>query len=440
MGNDFTYAIRGLVRENAIAARRASELVASERIAPAELERRQDALLRRSLEAAAERLPAYAGLRGRIPASGLREFLREAVPVHGKEELLAQRERYYPNGGRARWWWSVGRTSGSTGTPLEVFRSVDSAVWEHAFHLQHWRWAGLRPGEWQVVLRGDPVVPLERQDPPFWYADRIGRQLVVSLRHLTPRAAGPIGQAIRACGAMQLRAYPSAAGVLAQFNDELRLGLRFRSIVTSSEMLYPLQRERIEASFGARVFDFYGMAERNALALQCEHGALHVHPGYSMVEIVDADGRPTEGEGHVAGTTLRNLTMPLLRYRLGDTARWARQACRCGRSYPVIENLSGKVEEQVFDLDGRAVSPSLITFAFKGVAHIARAQVAQVAADAWEVRVVPGPGWCEADARALRQNFEQQVSRRLALRVQTVAAIPNLASGKYKWVTQEWRV
>lgn len=439
MGNSLTYALRGLVRENAIALRRARALQATERLAPDELAQRQDALLAATLHAAAERLPAYAGLRGRIPSRGLREFLREAVPLHGKDELLRQRARYYPNQGRPRGWWSIGKTSGSTGTPLDVFRSLDSTLWEHAFHVQHWGWAGFRRGRWQAVLRGDLVVPLEQREPPFWFVDRIGRQLVVSTRHLCRANAAAIADALKAHAPQQLRAYPSAAAELARLNRELGLGLRFDAVFTSSEMLYPVQREAIEQSFGARVFDFYGLAERTVFAMQCEHGSLHVHPLYSLVEIVDADGVPTEGEGFVAGTTLHNRTMPMLRYRTDDTARWRRESCACGRSYPAIEALAGRAGDVVFDLDGQPVAAGVITFAFKGVAHIERAQVAQVAADAWEVRVVPAPGWCDADAQALQRNFERCVSRRLMLRLATVAAIPNLASGKYKWISQEWR-
>lgn len=440
MGNRLTYALRGLLRENLIARRRAVGLAATEGLAPPELERRQAPLLRATLLAAAERLPAYAGLRGRVPVAGVvHAFLREAVPLHGKAELLAQRARYYPHGGVPRGWWSVGKTSGSTGTPLDVFRSLDSTLWEHAAHVQHWGWAGFVQGQWQAVLRGDLVVPLEQARPPFWFADRVGRQIVVSTRHLDRANAPAIVAALKSHAPTQLRAYPSAAAELARLNVELGLGLSFASVVTSSEMLYPLQRQAIEQGLQARVFDFYGLAERTAFAMQCEHGRLHVHPLYALVEIVDEQGRPTEGEGFIAGTTLRNLAMPLLRYRTDDTARWSREACPCGRGYPVIEALSGRAGDAVFDLDGQPVAAGVITFAFKGVAHIERAQVAQVAADAWEARVVPAPGWCDADAQALRRNFEQQVSRRLALRLVLVDAIPNQPSGKYKWVTQEWR-
>ena len=210
--------------------------------------------------------------------------------------------------------------------------------------------------------------------------------------------------------------------------------------ITGSEVLYPLQRDLISRAFGARVFDFYGMAERVAFAAECEHGRMHVHPSYSLVEIVDEYGAPTDGEGSVVGTTFHNLAMPLIRYRLNDSARWGREPCPCGRTHPTIEALSGKVEERVYDLDGNLVSPSVITFAFKGVANIERSQVAQVANDKWQVRIVPGRDFNEADGEALLANFRKLVSNRLNVQFTLVNTIPDLPSGKFRWVSQEARI
>lgn len=430
------YGARHQFRDRPFVEQRSSRMLRQER-EPAALHRaRQSDWLRHTLERAAAVIPAYAGLSGRIPRDGLHEFVR-TLPLVDKALLRAERERFYPNGGRARAWWLTGKTSGTTGTPLEVFRSYDSALWEQAFHIQHWRWAGLAPRGRQVVLRGDLVVPVERRTPPFWLHDRIGHQLFVSTRHLDRNTLPDIAEAIRDFGATQLRAYPSAAAELARLAEEVGVPIRFDAVITGSEVLYPLQRDLVSRAFGARVFDFYGMAERVAFAAECEHGRMHVHPGYSLVEIVDEHGAPTDGEGSVVGTTFHNLAMPLLRYRLNDSARWGREPCPCGRTHPTIEALSGKVEERVFDLDGQAVSPSVITFAFKGVAHIERAQVAQVARDQWLLRIVPGAGFGEAEAEALLANFRKLVSNRLNVRIERVAAIPNLPSGKFKWVSQE---
>jgi phenylacetate-CoA ligase len=431
------YGVSHWVQSGVPARRRSASLVARERVDPAQREGAIEARLRDTLISAAQSIPAFHRLRGKIPDTGLREFLRETVPITTKEDLQRQRQAYYPNRGMVRPWWSVGKTSGTTGSPLEVFRSLDSIVWEQAVLFQHWGWAGLRPGERQVILRGDHVVPMDRREPPFWFHDVIGRKLFVSTRHISPGSASAMAEAISRFGAQRLRAYPSAAYELARLTMQLDLPIRFGSIVTSSEMLYPFQRETIERAFGGRVFNGYGMAERVIYAAECEQGRMHVNPEYGIVEILDRDGRPTDEEGFLVGTTLHNRAMPLLRYKLLDSARWDTRPCPCGRTFPVIRDLVGRVGDTLFDLDGAPVTPGVVTFAFKGTSAIRRAQVAQVAVDQWLVRLVPDDGYSERTAAELLGNFHRLVSARANVRIETVADIPNLPNGKFKWVSQE---
>lgn len=433
------YAFRHMARAVPVVQSRVRAMRVRERLPMEQLQIHQEALLRRALLAASQRLPAYRSLQGQVPQTGLHAFLR-TLPVIDKQALLHQRSAYYPHEGRPRPWYAVGKTSGTTGTPLDTFRSYDSTLWEQAFCCQHWEWAGWRPGEKQVVLRGDLVVASSQTAPPFWFHDRVGEQLFVSTRHLTAANVGAIAAAIDEHAPTQLRAYPSAAYRLATLLRDAGIRLRapLRSVITSSELLMPLQRETVEAVFGARVFDHYGMAERVAFAAECEHGKLHVNPEYAVVELLDADGRPADGAGFVVGTTLHNLAMPLIRYRLTDVARWGRGTCACGRSYPYFESVGGRLDDQLYDLDGEPVSPAVITFAFKGVPLIAQAQVAQTRADEWVVRVVAQPGFAAAHQAQLLNNFHALVSGRIRVRLQLVDQIPLLASGKFKWVSQEF--
>lgn len=440
VGLSFKYGLRRVLREGFLASRLAEGLVQRERWPLAQLEEHVvEPALRRTLEKAASVLPAYSHLRGKLPHSGLRQFLQSELPIVSKADFLARRADFYPRGGRALPWWAVGKTSGTTGAPLDVFRSFDSVLLEEAVQQQHWHWLGFERSQRKVVLRGDEVVPIGQSKPPFWFKHPMGTALILSSRHLQPAFVPSMAAAIQAFQPRLLRAYPSTAYELAKQCLEQGCSVNFPLIMTSSERLYPVQRELMERVFGGRVFDLYGMAERVVYGSECEHGRMHVHPEYSLVEIVDDSGRATDGVGSLVGSTLHNLVHPLLRYRLSDSAQWDRTPCPCGRSYPVIRDLTGKVEDEIYDLDGNPVSPSVVTFAFKGVGGIAKAQVAQVAAQQWVVRLVPGPGYGPEVADRLIQNLRDSVSARLNVRVDICRDIPNLASGKFKWVAQEWK-
>lgn len=434
-----TLLARHLVRRNLLARRRAAGLLARERLSADSLRERQQLLLRATLDAARRHLPYYASEPDAPPGVDLRAWLREHYPVVAKPDLLARRTELYPAAGKRRPWWPSGKTSGTSGTPLDVFRSIGSAVWEEAFNMQAWGWAGFRAGQTQAVLRGDDVADVARSQPPFWYWDRFGRQLFMSTRHLSAANAAPMLDALKAARPAMLRGYPSSCVELARLADTSGYALTLPVVVTGSEPLYPVHRELIERVFGCKVFDFYGMAERIAYAAQCEHGYYHVNPEYSVVEILDEHDQPTEDFGYIVGTTLHNHVMPLVRYRISDRARWVPGPCPCGRGYPRIELSSGKVEDQLFDREGTPVSASIITFAFKGLSNIRKSQVAQVGQGQWEVRLAPEAGYSDADGEALLVNFGRYISNKLEVRLRIVDDIPLLPSGKYKWVAQEWQ-
>ena len=434
----FKYASRHAIRRNPWVFRWCDDLVSRERADPGLHRASQEKLLGDLLRASA-RVPAYARLAARVPKGRLLDYVRDAFPLIDKSTLLSREGEFFSGGRKPTHSSVVAQTSGTTGTPLDVYRSLRSILREEAFHLQHWHWAGWRRGQPQAVLRGDMVVPMDRDRPPFWFEDTAGKQLVLSTRHLGRSTASAFARELRRFGPVQLRAYPSAAYDLATFALDAGLDVRFDSVITGSEMLYDFQRARIESAFKAKVYDFYGMAERVAFAAACEHGRLHVNPEYGIVEIVDEHGRPTEGEGNVVGTSLHNTVMPLIRYRMNDTARWSREPCPCGRTYPVIETVSGRLADQLYDLDGRAVNCTVIGFAFDGLHNIRKAQVVQSSADRWTIRIVPGPGYTDADGQRVLDKLSKEVSARVAATIEVVEDIPKMPNGKFKWVVRSYQ-
>lgn len=430
------YAGRHALKRNALVTRWCEELVSRECADPAVHRLRQAELLGQVFRAA-RRIPAYSSYASRMNGGDPHAFLTGTFPIIDKATLLERRAEFMP-ASMAASRFNVAATSGSTGTPLDVYRSFGSMLREEAFHLQHWRWAGWQRGDRQAVLRGDMVVPIDQRHPPFWFHDTVGGQLVLSTRHLDEDTAALFARALDQFGVTQLRAYPSAAYQLATYCERARVPVRLKSVITGSEMLYEFQRARIESVFRAQVFDFYSMAERVAYASECEHGRMHVNPEYGVVEIVDEHGDPTDGDGTVVGTSLHNHAFPLIRYRMNDTARWSRERCPCGRTYPVIDRISGRLADQLFDLDGRAVNCTVIGFAFDGMRNIRKAQVAQVAADRWVIRMVPAAAYTELDGKRVLEKLAAEVSPRVSASIELMEDIAPLPSGKYKWVSQEY--
>lgn len=111
--------------------------------------------------------------------------------------------------------------------------------------------------------------------------------------------------------------------------------------------------------------------------------------------------------------------------------------CRCGRAFPMIEPVTGKMEDRIFGSKGAFVSPSVLTFAFKGVRNIRKSQVAQVAPERWEIRLVPAPAFRADDRDKLVDNIRKLVDPGVKVDVVLREEIPSTAAGKFRWVVNE---
>lgn len=439
INNNFRYAARGMLRENPVRTRLVAALRNQEKWCEEEMRAVTGRWLLRSLKAASQRLPAYHGLKVNCQQRDVWEFLRERVPIIDKSMLLRSPQAYYPNGGRQYPWTIVGRTSGTTGTPLAVFRSVASIMWANVFKKRHWTWSGFEEGLPVATLRGDLVVPVQKKSPPYWFYNWYNNHLIVSSRHLRPGCMDAIVDRLCEFSPFLLEAYPSTAYELARYLEQENRYLEIPFVYTGSEPLYAYQRELIEARFKTMVMDHYGMAERVAYATECERGNMHLNTDYSFVEIINDAGEPTNDYGYLVGTTYHNLLMPLLRYQLNDRAKWKVGRCDCGRTYPMIEAVVGKYEDVVCTGNGSPVSASLVTFVFKEMQRIEKSQVAQVGVGQWEVRIAPGPGFNTNDREKLIRRFHTLIDPDLKIDVVLVKDIPRTEAGKYRWVVNEYQ-
>jgi phenylacetate-CoA ligase len=204
------YAGRHALKRNALVTRWCEDLVSRECADPAIHQLRQAELLAQVFRAAC-RIPAYAQYAALAAGRDPYASLIEIFPIIDKATLLERRQVFLPHGRLPGSRFNVAATSGSTGTPLDVYRSLGSMLREEAFHLQHWRWAGWQRGQRQAVLRGDTVVPIGQRQPPYWFRDTAGGQLVLSTRHLNEETAVLFARELDRFGVTQLRAYPSAA-------------------------------------------------------------------------------------------------------------------------------------------------------------------------------------------------------------------------------------
>lgn len=124
-------------------------------------------------------------------------------------------------------------------------------------------------------------------------------------------------------------------------------GARIERLYYGGEHLYDADRDELRERFGIRkVFaPGYGTVDTWYIGYQCSAcapGVFHAHDDQCFMEIVDEGAQSPCGpgqEGMLYATALPRRLTPIVRYRVGDRARWLPDPCPCGRTTPLFELL-----------------------------------------------------------------------------------------------------
>jgi phenylacetate-CoA ligase len=133
-------------------------------------------------------------------------------------------------------------------------------------------------------------------------------------------------------------------------------------------------------------------------------------------------------------TGLLNDAMPLIRYRVGDYAAWAKnEDCPCGNPQPAITNLEGRMDDYLITSDGRKIGR--LSTAVKRSPSIHSAQIVQDRPGRAYLLVRPGDGYRPKDAVAVHDDILERIGD-LDLKIVEVPEIPKTPQGKMALVVR----
>lgn len=114
----------------------------------------------------------------------------------------------------------------------------------------------------------------------------------------------------------------------------------------------PETRRRVEALWGASVYDYYGLSDIfGSCAGMCEekHG-LHWAEDHIYPEVLDPDTQEPValGErGELVLTTLKKAARPMIRFRTGDIVSFTDAPCACGRTSLRMLGVHGRLDDML---------------------------------------------------------------------------------------------
>ncbi|RMG43949.1 MAG: phenylacetate--CoA ligase family protein [Acidobacteria bacterium] len=332
------------------------------------------------------------------------------------------------------------KTSGSTGSPLRLVVDIPSSQWKRGVTLYRDGWTGWRLGEWRAALWGNP------EHLAHWRGRLrnrlLERMIFLDTLKMDSAEVAAFASRVRKIAPTLLFGHAHSLYLLArEWRNAGWPTFRPRAVLSTAMVLHEHERRLIGEVFECPVFDRYGCEEVSLIASECEaHSGLHVNTDTLVVEVVDADGRPAGPgvPGRVLVTDLTNRAMPVIRYEVGDMAVPAAGSCPCGRSYPLLSRIAGRVADYLVTPEGELISGISLTENFANmVPGIEQMQIVQDRRDHLRIRVVPAPSFGEGSVSTIAELVRRRFGDRMRFDLEKVGRIAPTPGGKYRFTIRE---
>ena len=322
-------------------------------------------------------------------------------------------------------------TGGSTGQPLAFYRDMPAKEWLLAAARRFRRWMGYDSKSKLALIWGaDRDIPKIARPNQRWLnafncSDEDIDRFMAELIYWQPDA---------------IRAYSSSIAMVASYMQ--RKGFkapRPRVIECAAEKLWDSQRKQIEEVFGCPVYEMYASRELPTVACECEyHEGMHIFSDIRLVESVD-NGTPVAPgqEGSLVITDLVNYGMPFIRYEIGDVGVISPQSCACGRGFPLLKEVKGRVSSTIQTPDGRRIHGEYFTHLFYNVPAVKAFQVRQKKIDEITVLIQPDSGFEKSIVEPMITQMHQHLGNQVKIEWTCVDTIPLTPTGKRHFTISE---
>lgn len=300
----------------------------------------------------------------------------QALPVMGRADVQQHFLELVSEGGRAweRRDFFRGRTSGSTGEPLQFLADGFSFLW-------FWTFIDLVAKYHDVSLNIRPLHLDMVQLCALGHSPEYGSLLPLfhgarfEKRHIKSLASK------RDIERAQPRVFtgdPDSLSFLFDLNVKPRL-------VLSSAFAWPSgKREALAAHLECPVVDYYSAQEVGPMAISCKAGqGMHVLDAACVVQ--------TTASREVLVTNLRNVHFPLLRYAVGDMVTPTDKRCPCGLHAPRLLSLDGRAMVRFLRRDGSCFDPQILNPVMTRMRSLREFRVKELGVGRYEWHVVSQP-------------------------------------------------
>jgi phenylacetate-CoA ligase len=326
------------------------------------------------------------------------------------------------------------RTSGSTGSPLDVYYTAEDRIYRTLMHLRILFHNGMRLRDRMAHISDSRHATDERYS--FQKFGFLAKDFIY--------AADPVEKQLQDLQAIRpavIYSYASSMVLLAaEIEKQTTRPIQPRLVFTTGELLTEADRQRINRAFNVELKDIYGLVEMGDVAWQCaEVNGYHLNMDSFYAE-VDESGSRGITSGPLVITNLHSWAMPFIRYQVGDVISLPdplQQAgdasrCPCGCNFPRIRVIQGRADDWLYSADGRRISP--LIFIIASIPGVQQYRMIQEAYDRLVVQILPGEGFRQETLKKVTEHVLQVMGSGIKVEAVPVDSLPKETSGKMRRV------
>ena len=320
-------------------------------------------------------------------------------------------------------------TSGSTGTPLRMIQNRDKISHNTAGGIFLGAAAGYYIGMKEAFIR--VWVNNVRKSKLRLFQENL---IMMDSSRMDEKALEEMFHVIEKKKVKCLVGYSSALGELSEYIRKTGRDISRWSVEMVFSMGEALPQETYDLTkelFGFSPVRSYGNNENGFIAIQLDEDpeyTVALYNFYPEILKLDSDEPAEPGElGRIVITDLFNYAFPILRYDNGDTAVATRKE-KNGRYRLYLDELYGRRSDLIYDCEGKAVTPYIITNNLWDIEGVKQYRFIQEDVKDYTI-------WLNGDPQKMNQEeilgrIRPYLGEEARIRVELVDALPVLATGK----------
>ena len=327
-------------------------------------------------------------------------------------------------------------TSGTTGTPLDIFLDYDSVKEQYAlFEARVKIKYDIEFNDRWAIIGAQRVTRTGRKTPPYWVYNFSSRQLYFSSLHIAPWSAQDFYGALKKYQPKYMIGYTNSIYELAKFMSAHNLTFKMKAIITNAEPVYDYQINDIQKVFDCPVIETYGQAELVCFANRFPDGVMYESPEMGHSEIFTNEDRQEQHFGKLIATGLLNKAMPLIRYDTDDliSTEFEKKINNNCSLHP-FGKILGRNDDILITKDGRKVVQ--IDGIFSSDLNILKGQIIQRTLNDFLIKIVPAIGWNEQSNLILKAKFLERIQN-VNVEIQVCNEIEKTWAGKFRVIKSE---